>query len=71
MNGHIDLFSGIGGFSIAAHWAGLTTEVFCEKDKRCREFLQRTYPGIPVLEDVRRFDGRRWTGRYLLTAGVP
>jgi len=45
----------IGGFSIAAHWAGLQTEVFCEKDKRCRDFLSRTYPGIPILEDVRDF----------------
>jgi len=71
MNGHIDLFSGIGGFSIAAHWACLRTEVFCEKDKRCREFLSRTYPGIPIFEDVRDFDGSRWRGRFLLTGGVP
>jgi DNA (cytosine-5)-methyltransferase 1 len=68
---HVDLFSGIGGFSLAAQWAGLTTEVFCEKDERCRRFLERTYPGIPILPDVREFDGTRWRGRFLLTGGVP
>lgn len=52
---HIDLFSGIGGFSLAAQWAGLKTEIFCEKDERCRRFLERTYPDIPVWPDVKTF----------------
>jgi DNA (cytosine-5)-methyltransferase 1 len=68
---HIDLFSGIGGFSIACQWAGIRTEVFCERDEKCRRFLQRTYPGIPIFEDVRKFDGSLWRGRFILTAGVP
>jgi site-specific DNA-cytosine methylase len=68
---HIDLFSGIGGFSLACQWNGIQTEVFCEKDERCRSFLERTYPGVPVLPDIREFDGTRWRGRFILTAGVP
>jgi site-specific DNA-cytosine methylase len=68
---HIDLFSGLGGFSLACQWNGIQTEVFCEKDERCRKFLERTYPGIPVLPDIREFDGTLWTGRFLLTAGTP
>ena len=68
---HIDLFSGLGGFSLAAQWNGIQTEVFCEKDERCRDFLGRTYPGIPIIPDIREFDGTLWRGRFLLTAGVP
>ncbi len=48
----IDLFSGIGGFTLACEWNGIQTEVFCEKDKRCQEFLQRIYPGIPIVPDA-------------------
>ena len=68
---HIDLFSGIGGFALACEWAGIETEVFCENDKRCQKFLQQTYPGVPIVSDVREFDGTKWRGRFLLTAGVP
>jgi len=68
---HIDLFTGIGGFTLACHWAGIQTDVMCENDKRCRHFLERTWPGIPIVPDVREFDGTRWRGRFLLTAGVP
>jgi len=68
---HIDLFSGIAGFSLAAQANGLKTEVFCENDKRCRQFLKRAYPGVPIIPDVRDFDGTKWRGRFLLTGGVP
>jgi len=68
---HLDLFTGIGGFTLACHWAGIQTVVMCENDKRCRQFLERTWPGIPVINDVREFDGTRWRGQFLLTAGVP
>ena len=27
---HLDLFSGIGGFALAAKWAGINTVAFCE-----------------------------------------
>jgi len=68
---HLDLFTGIGGFTLACHWAGIQTVVMCENDKRCRQFLERTWPGIPIINDVREFDGTRWRGQFLLTAGVP
>ena len=68
-SGHIDLFSGIAGFSLACHWNGIETEVFCENDKRCQAFLQKTYPGIPVIPDIKDFDGTKWRGRFILTGG--
>lgn len=68
---HIDLFSGIGGFALAAKWNGVRTVCFCEIEPECRAFLGKKYPGVPVHEDVRTFDGRAFSGAWLLTAGVP
>lgn len=67
---HVDLFSGIGGFSLACKWAGIETIQFVEIDKRCRDFLSKTYPGVPIHDDIKTF---KWDGRpvFLLTAGVP
>ena len=36
---HLDLFSGIGGFALAAGWAGFRTIAFCEIDPFCQEVL--------------------------------
>lgn len=36
---HLDLFSGIGGFALAAQWAGIETVAFCEIDKFCHKVL--------------------------------
>lgn len=68
---HIDLFSGIGGFAFAARHCGIRTVAFCESDPRCQAFLAAAWPGIPCWSDARTFDGERWRGAWLLTAGVP
>ena len=45
MNGltHLDLFSGIGGFAIAARWAGFQTIGFCEIDPYCQKVLAKNF----------------------------
>jgi len=68
---HIDLFSGIGGFALAALWAGFKTEVFCEKDKFCQQILKKHWPKVPIIEDIRDFDGTKWRGATILTGGFP
>ena len=68
---HIDLFSGIGGFALAAHWAGYRTEVFCEQDPFCQQVLRRHWPAVPIVSDIREFDGRAYRGADLLTGGFP
>lgn len=70
MRTHIDLFSGLGGFALAAAWTGFRTVVMCEKDLELQQFLRRSW-GLPVIDDVREFDGSKWRGATLLTAGVP
>ncbi len=57
MKTHIDLFS---GFALAAHWAGFTTEVFCEQDPFCQRVLRHHWPAVPLVSDIREFDGRAY-----------
>ncbi|MEN6422471.1 MAG: DNA cytosine methyltransferase [Smithella sp.] len=52
---HIDLFSGIGGFVLAARWAGIKTVQFVEIDKFCHKVLQKNFPGVPIHDDIHEF----------------
>lgn len=49
----LDLFSGIGGFSLGLERAGMTTVAFCEIDSYCRGVLRKHWPKVPIYEDVR------------------
>ena len=49
---HIDLFSGIGGFALAAKRNGIETVLFCEIDKFCRRVLNKNFPGTYVHGDI-------------------
>lgn len=68
MRTHVDLFSGIGGFSLACKWAGVETIAFSEIDPYASRVLQRHWPGIRNFGDVRSFPSM---SAWLLTAGVP
>lgn len=48
----LDLFSGIGGFSLGLERAGMRTVAFCEIDPFCREVLRKHWPNIPCSEDI-------------------
>ena len=51
----IDLFSGIGGFSLAGDWAGWSTIQFCEIDKFCQRVLSYHWQGVPIHDDIKTF----------------
>ena len=55
----LDLFSGIGGFSLGLHWAGFRTGAFCEPDPFCRRVLSRHWPGVPIYPDIRALGATR------------
>jgi DNA (cytosine-5)-methyltransferase 1 len=44
---HLDLFSGIGGFALAAQWAGFRTIGFCEIDRYCQKVLAKNFGAVP------------------------
>lgn len=50
---HLDLFSGIGGFSLGLERAGFETVAFCEIDEYARKVLAKHWPGVPIYGDVR------------------
>jgi len=68
---HIDLFSGIGGFALAARWTGFRTVAFCECEPYAKRVLRKHWPDVPIHDDVRSFPGERYAGATLLTGGFP
>jgi len=52
---HLDLFSGIGGFALAASrvWPDHEVVAFCEMDKFCQRVLNKHWPNVEIIEDVR------------------
>ena len=50
---HLSLFSGIGGIDLAAEWAGFKTILFVEIDKYCQKVLNKHWPDVPIIGDIK------------------
>jgi DNA (cytosine-5)-methyltransferase 1 len=56
----LDLFSGIGGFSLGLErTGGFETVAFCEIDKKAAASLAINFPGVPIYADVRAVTAER------------
>ena len=55
----LDLFSGIGGFSLGLERAGFHTVALCDNNAFCRRILQRHWPAVPCYDDIRTLSARQ------------
>ena len=56
----LDLFSGIGGFSVGLEATGkFKTIGFCEQDKFCQKVLRKHWSDVPIYEDIKKLDGTK------------
>ena len=68
---HLDLFSGIGGFALAAKWNGFRTLAFCDNEPYAQAVLKKHWPDVPCHKDIREVRGDLYAGVTLLTGGFP
>ena len=65
----IDLFSGIGGFALGLQSTGyFKTIQFVENEKWCQKILAKNFPGVPIHDDVKTFQGY---GADVVVGGFP
>lgn len=65
----LDLFSGIGGFSLGLERAGMKTVAFCEIDPFCQKILKKHWPDVPIHTDITKLDGKQYAGAIDLVCG--
>lgn len=75
---HLSLFSGIGGIDLAAHWAGMRTVAFCEREPYPQKVLKKHWPDVPIYDDVKTLtkarlesDGIDVRAIRVISAGYP
>lgn len=69
---HASLFSGIGGFDLAAEWAGMINLFNCDNDPFCRRVLKHHFPYATQYADIKTTDFIPHRGSVdVLTGGFP
>ena len=68
----LDLFSGIGGFSLGLEAAGpFRTVAFCEQETFCQAVLRKHWPNVPIFDDVRTIPTDGLRGVDVICGGFP
>ncbi len=65
----LDLFSGIGGFSLGLEAAGMETVAFCEQNTFCQKILRQHWPTLPIHSDITELNGYEYRGTVDLVCG--
>ena len=68
----LDLFSGIGGFSLGLESTGhFETAAFCEIEPYCQKVLKKHWPDVPIFDDIRQLKGTDIGTIDIITGGYP
>ena len=67
----LDLFSGIGGFSLGAERNGIETIGFVEKDEFCQKVLKKHWSDVPIIDDIRKVNGKDFGAATIISGGFP
>lgn len=69
---HGSLFSGIGGFDLAAEWMGWENKFHCENNPFCKQVLKYYWPDAKSYGDIKEADFSIWRGLIdVLSGGFP
>lgn len=69
---HASLFSGIGGFDLAAEWMGWENVFAVEIDEWNQKLLKQNHPNTEIYGDIKQFNGNQYAGRIdVLSGGFP
>ena len=69
---HGSLFSGIGGFDLAAEWAGIKNVFTVENDEFCNKVLEKNFPNTKKHGNIYEFDGTKYRGQIdIISGGFP
>lgn len=69
---HGSLFSGIGGFDLAAQWNGINNLFQVEIDEFCQKVLSKNFPETAKFKDIRNFNAKEYYGQItILSGGFP
>jgi len=69
---HGSLFSGIGGFDLAAQWMGWENVFQVENDKFCTKVLEKNFLNVKRYGDIREFNGTEYRGLIdIISGGFP
>jgi len=69
---HGSLFSGIGGFDLAADWMGWENKFHCEINPFGQKVLKHYWPNATTYDDIKKTDFTIWRGNIdVLSGGFP
>jgi len=69
---HGSLFSGIGGFDLAAEWAGWENMFHCEWNEFGQKVLKHYWPKSESYGDITKTDFTKWRGQIdIISGGFP
>lgn len=69
---HGSLFSGIGGFDLAAEWMGWENKFHCEWNPFGQKVLKHHFPNADSYHDITKTDFKKYEGQIdIITGGFP